>query len=264
VGDESCASCSSSLNLKLCSVCEAINAHSAKRCHSCKAEFGSEPEVATTLEADAPPRQDEAPEAAPAGRTLPAAWRSAAEESRRSSTKSAVALWVLPLVAAAAAYYLYDAVSQPARKPQVAQKLEATQKSAEPASQAQAAPHEPAKPQTTEVKQPQAPAVSGKISAPKTAPAPLPRVAPSATETKRATAGIPHAAAAAAAPPAAIPDSRRVAVTHTKAALTEAAAATTPPAAAASEGRSAVAETRNDEPAGCTAAVAALGLCKSK
>ena len=292
VGDESCSSCSSSLNLRLCSVCEAINAHSAKHCHSCKAEFGGEPEVAATLEADAPPREGEAQEAVPAGKMLPAAWRLAAEQARKRSTKSAVTLWALPLVAAGAGYYFY-AVSEAPHKPQVAPKVEAAQKVAVPASQSETAPQEAPKPQTVEVKPPQAPAVSGRIASPKTASAPVVR-SPAAAEPKRTTTAVTHtraagaplpvaataataapasnaAAAAAAEPPVAIQDPHGVPVTHTKkAVLTEAATATTAPAvsttaaAAASEGRSAVAETRNDEPAGCAAPVAALGLCKSK
>jgi hypothetical protein len=299
VGDESCASCSSSLNLRLCSVCEAINAHSAKHCHSCKAEFGAEPEAAATLEPVAPPREGEAQDAAFAGRTLPAAWRSAAEQARKRSTKLTATLWVLLLVAAGAGYHFY-AISQAPQKPQLAQKLEATRKPAEPASQPEAAPKELAKPQTVEVKPPQPAAVSGKISPAKTAPAPVARVAPAPSEPKRTSATVTHvraggtalpaaAAAATAAPasnaaaalasqlpaasqrPAANPERRAVPVTHTKAVLTETAAATTAApvaataaAAAASEGRSALAETRNDEPAGCPDAVAALGLCKSK
>ena len=291
VGDESCVSCSSSLNLRLCSVCEAINAHSAKHCHSCKVEFGAEPEVAATLEADPLPRELEAQEAVPAARMLPAAWRLAAEQARKRSTKSAVTLWALPLVAAGAGYYFY-AVSEAPHKPQVAPKVEASQKVAAPTSQAETAPKEAPKPQTVEVKPPQAPAVSGKIAAPKTASAPVAK-SPATADPKRTTGSVTHTRAAGTAlpvattavtaapasnaaatttsePPAAIPERRGVPVTHTKAVLTEAAAATTAPvaatatAAAASEGRSAVAETRNEEPAGCAAPVAALGLCKSK
>jgi hypothetical protein len=96
---------------------------------------------------------------------------------------------------------------------------------------------------------------------------------PSASDPKRANASIAHtsnaAPAAAIAPPGAMLERRYTPVTHTKPVVTEAAAATTAPvatnaAATASEGRSTVAETRNDEPAACSAAVAALGLCKSK
>ena len=69
--------------------------------------------------------------------------------------------------------------------------------------------------------------------------------------------------------PGAMPERRYTPVTHTKPVVTEAAAATTAPvvtnaAATASEGRSTVAETRNDEPAACSAAVAALGLCPAR
>jgi hypothetical protein len=37
-GEESCVSCSASLNLKLCERCDAINAADAERCHNCGAE----------------------------------------------------------------------------------------------------------------------------------------------------------------------------------------------------------------------------------
>jgi hypothetical protein len=249
VGDESCSSCSSSLNLKLCSACEAINAHSAERCHGCNADFRAEAEAAA-LEAE--PRPRDLHEAPFVYKTLPAAWRAAAQEARKRSTRVTVGLWLLPLLALGLGYYSYVTL----------QKSDAV-----PAAQAA---------------QMRAPAVSGKLAPPKTAPAPLARNM-QAPEPKRATSSVTHTRAgaaalpvAAAAPlpaasaanaasevPAANAERRHAPVTHTKAILTEAAAATTVPAAA-SEGRSVQAETRSDEPAGCAPAVVALGLCKSK
>ena len=41
-GDESCASCTTSLNVKLCGGCEAINASGAAKCYACGAELRAE------------------------------------------------------------------------------------------------------------------------------------------------------------------------------------------------------------------------------
>ena len=298
VGDEACSSCSSSLNLKLCSACEAINAHSAERCHGCDADFRAEAEAAA-LEAEPPPRGGEPHEAPFVYKTLPAAWRAAAQEARKRSTRVTVGLWLLPLAALGLGYYSYGALQKsdavPAAQAARESRIPAT---AEAAPREIARPEEVARPQTLEVRQTPTPAVSGKLSPPKSAPASLARNTP-VPEPKRATSAVTHTRAgaaalpvAAAAPlpaagatavmsqPAATPLSQPVAtpvgeppaataarshapVTHTKATLTEAAAATTVQAAA-SEGRSVQAETRSDEPAGCAPAVVALGLCKSK
>jgi hypothetical protein len=307
VGDESCSSCSSSLNLKLCSACEAINAHSAERCHGCNADFRAEAEAAA-LEAE--PRPRDLHEAPFVYKTLPAAWRAAAQEARKRSTRVTVGLWLLPLLALGLGYYSYVALqksdtvpaAQAARESRMPAKAEAAPREiARPEELAR--PQQVVRPQQVEVRQTPAPAVSGKLSSPKTAPAPLARNTP-VPEPKRATSVVTHTRAgaaalpvAAAAPlpaasataalsqpvatpvsePAATAERRHAPVTHTKAiltetkatltetkaTLTEAAAATTVPAAA-SEGRSVQAETRSDEPAGCAPAVVALGLCKSK
>jgi len=299
VGDEWCSSCSSSLNLRLCSACEAINANDAEHCHSCNAEFQIEPEV-VTFDMDAPPSREPVEAAAPAGKALPAVWRLATDHARKRSFRSAAVLAALPLLAAGAAYYFYDA-SQAAQAQRVAPKVEAAQQS-EPAPDPAAAP--PARPQTAEVKPAQAPAVSGKISAPRTASAPARSTLPSepkragaaVTHTRAAGAGATSGAATAAAPaktavttlpvsttlpasamsapanaeilpvsesPAAILEPRRNLVTHTKADLTESAVTTAAPAAA-TQVRTVPAEARSDEPAGCPPAVVALGLCKSR
>ena len=283
VGDQSCSSCSSSLNLRLCSVCEAINANSAERCHSCKAEFRAEPEIVTPLKADAPPGGGLAQEAPPVAKYLPAAWRIAAARGRKRRTKVAAALWLVSVLAAGLGSYFY-AVSRADQRLEAARKAEPTQTST-PAAKPEVAPRELAKPQAAEPQQAQAPAVSGKIAPARTPPAPTARSTPP-SEPKRTTAAVTHTRAAGADAPArttavalpvaAAPASAARAttlapseasvtqsVTHTKAALTEAAAATAAPAAA-TEGRTVPAETRSDEPAGCAASVAALGLCKSK
>jgi hypothetical protein len=291
VGDESCSSCSSSLNLKLCSVCEAINAHSAEHCHGCKADFRPAPEI-TTLEADAPPAGGLAQEGPPVAKYLPTAWRMAAERARKRSTKLAAALWLVSVLAAGLGSYFY-AVSRADQRPVAAQKVDAAQTSG-PAAKPEVGPRELARPQTAEPKQPQAPAASGKIAPARTPPAPTARSTPP-SEPKRTTAAVTHtraagadasarttavalpgvAAPAAATPAAAAPvpaasapilpvsEPPAASVTHTKTALTQAAAATAAPAAA-TEGRTVPAETRSDESAGCAPAVAALGLCKSK
>src|SRR4051812_27644036 len=141
VGDEWCSSCSSSLNLRLCSACEAINAHDAERCHGCNAEFRIEPEV-VTFDMDAPPSGDPVEAAAPAGKALPAVWRLATDNARKRSASSAAVLAVLPLLAAGAAYYFYAA----SQAPQLVPKVEAAQKS-EPAPNPEAGPKEPIRPQ---------------------------------------------------------------------------------------------------------------------
>jgi hypothetical protein len=303
VGDEWCSSCSSSLNLRLCSACEAINASDAERCHSCNAEFRIEPEV-VTFEMDAPPQVEPVAAAAPPGQALPAVWRLAADHARKRSSRSAAVLAVLPLLAAGAAYYFYAGSQAAPLAPQLAPKVEAAQKS-EPAPDPEAAPKEPARPQTAEVKPAQPPAVSGKITAPRTAAAPArttplsqpKRMGAAVTHTRAAGAEAPSRAAAADAPaepavatlpvpttlpvsatsasaanarilpvsesPTAIADPRRMSITHTKADLTESAVTTAAPVAAA-QVRTVPAEARNDEPTGCPPAVVALGLCKSR
>jgi hypothetical protein len=90
VGDESCASCSSSLNLRLCSACEAINANNAERCHSCGAQFDPEEKV------------------------LPAAWVAGAEQAVLRSRRIAAALWLVPVLAAGGLGYYFFGTPQAA------------------------------------------------------------------------------------------------------------------------------------------------------
>jgi hypothetical protein len=215
VGDEACSSCSSSLNLKLCSACEAINANDAERCHSCNAEFRVEPEV-VTFEMEAPPPGERFEEASPAGRTLPAVWQIAARQVLTRSTRSAAALAVLPLLAAGVAYYFY-AVSQPTdHEPQPAPKVQAAQKS-EPDPKPEITPSEPVRPQAPEPRQPHAPAVSGKIVPSKAA----------AASSRTAAASSRTAAAPSRSTPPSEPKRTTAAVTHTRAPGAEASSRTT-------------------------------------
>src|SRR3954451_22843352 len=125
VGDQWCSSCSSSLNLRLCSACEAINANDAERCHSCNAQFVVKPETAepVAVELDLRPSAGAGAEA-PVYEFLPATWQMPEEPVRKRRPTLAAALAVLPLLAAGTAYYFY-AASQASQAPQLAPKVEA-------------------------------------------------------------------------------------------------------------------------------------------
>ena len=245
VGEESCASCSSSLNLKLCSACEAINANNAERCHSCKAQFRAEPEV-VSFEMQAPPGElVEWP--APAGRTLPAVWRMAAEGARIPRSRSAPALAVvalvlaaLPLVVVAGLAYHFYAPSQAAKAPEPSTKLEAAVKRVpNPKANPEVSPGETARLQVAEPKPAPTPVVSARIAPSRPAPAPS-RNTP-LPEPKRTTAPVTHTRAAGADTPsrASVAEPSRAAAaevprkTDANAALPVVAARPTPAASAA-------------------------------
>lgn len=206
VGDESCASCSSSLNLRLCSACEAINANNAERCHSCGAQFGPETTGEALIEE----------------KVLPAAWVAGAKQAVLRGRRITVALWLAPALAAAAlAYYFYAT-------PGAAPKHVAA---------AQAAPVEKTSPATL-VK-------TGPVTTLKTGPVTVPAVeTKTAVEPKRTLAPVTHTRGADVAPPRTQPTpaavsepapvalERRIRVTHTKG---EAAAPVEPAAAPKSE-----------------------------
>ena len=228
VGDESCTSCSSSLNLKLCSACEAINANSAERCHSCGAQFVAQAEVA------APPEVQvlSADEAVPRAKSLPAAWVRAAERITWRSTRRRAALWSLPLAAAAglAGYYFYGMPE--------------------------------AIPQEKVLKQ--APAMTPSPSAAEAA-ATSPKAAPTAltqTATTARAAAVAPAPAASVVLPASVPAAsprRPVAVTHTRPAAAAAGVVAEAPAVAVPP------QTKpKDESSACAPAVVALGLCRAQ
>lgn len=262
IRDESCTSCSSSLNLRLCSACEAINANSAEHCHSCGAQFRAQAEVAERLEAPVLVDIESS-----GRRALPVAWALAAGRITRRSARRTAALWSLPLVTAAGlgAYYYYgtpEAAPQASGLKQVPapQAPEMTVKTA-PAPLAQARPvvetkaaptpkTTPAAPKATPAAPKATPAVvthtRAGVSAPPTVvsvPAPA---APAAAAPVQASAAAPVAAAR-----------RRVPVTHTRPEAAAAGAVTLEAAA----GGSAPAAAPKDESPGCAPAVAALGLC---
>jgi len=229
VGDESCASCSSSLNLRLCSACEAINAISAERCHSCGAAFGPAAESASVV--------DEVADAAPAvGKLLPMAWVIGAKQATQRGRRVRAALLVLPVLALGSAlYYFYGA------------------------------PHAaPVKQPAAEIKPPVAAAKPAPIAESKVSFEPK-RALTAVTHTRVAAVATPAKPAPAAAPAAsesaaAVGVERRGRVTHTRAGPNEAAEAGAAPAFA---GASVPSTGAKVEPAGCTPEVVALGLCKS-
>src|SRR5688500_12099506 len=63
VGEESCVRCSSSLNLRLCSGCEAINDHTADQCHSCGEAFAND--VSAPAPVEEPPAAMDPPRSEP-------------------------------------------------------------------------------------------------------------------------------------------------------------------------------------------------------
>ena len=264
VGDESCASCSSSLNLRLCSACEAINANSAPQCHSCGAHFGAEAEVTS-------PAEEVGAEAPADEKILPAAWVVGAEQATRRSRRATAALWLVVVLGMASfTYYFYGAQPQPAPK----------QLAAEPPAPAAAAELLELKVPPPEIKQPPAPKVVVQ-------PAPTPVAqARTAFEPKRALAPVTHTrdagvatpvktipAAAPAVPAVAAPVvaaavsesapvvvERRARVTHTRTEPSEAPVAGAGPSVVPVSVPGTAAKV---EPAPCAPAVAALGLCKS-
>lgn len=253
VGDESCTSCSSSLNLRLCSACEAINANSAERCHSCGAQFDAKAEAAASVVVEA---TQEAP--ASEEKVLPAAWLAGAEDATRHGRRAAAALWLLPILAVTSfAYYFYGA-SQAAPKPAAA-----------PAARAGVAQATPVTPAAEVVRATTAPvrATTAPVDPGKTAFEPKRTLTP-VTHTRGESAAIPVKAIPAAAPavatappapnePAPVALERRPRVTHTKAEPSEAAEA-------GAVGASVPSAAVKLEPAACAPGVAALGLCKTK
>lgn len=274
VGDESCAACSSSLNLKLCSACEAVNASAAKRCHACGAEFGPE--------AAAPAAVEESTVffvQAVAEKSLPAT-RRLSDAPRAPARRGRAVAWTLAIALAAGAGYAYYRHDLPAL--QLAKDyLRSVIGSAIAPTPAPAKVVEPTPPAPVAVSAPKPVAVA------ESAPPPAPLQTPPKTaksglaqatrpaEAKRAPSPVTHtrggtAPAAAAAAPAIAPAesaaapapvaARPVRVTHTKASEPGEAPAVAASAAVLSQPRI---DPVKDQP-GCPPAVAALGLCISK
>jgi hypothetical protein len=227
VGVESCTSCSSSLNLKLCGACEAINANRAERCHCCGAQFRLEPQIVSAVE------EGLAYDAPEAGKALPATWVASAEAGTARGRTVRAALWIVPLLAAAGLSYHFYGTSQagPAEAPA---EVEVAQPATAPT---------PTTPEIAELKQ--APAVAVRASSVthtlKSTPAAVPTVSERAPATmQRETAPV----------------------THTRAAVAQATEAAAVPAAAA-VGASVPSEAAKNESAACAPSVVALGLCQS-
>src|SRR5688572_16413000 len=118
-GEEWCRSCSSSLNLRLCTGCEAVNGATADRCHNCGAGFEQEtPRAVATA-----PFEELVLDEAPALRSLPAMRRSEDTITASPSRGRGAALWTvaIALVAGSAyAYYHYELPGVPAAKGAIA------------------------------------------------------------------------------------------------------------------------------------------------
>lgn len=250
VGDQWCGTCSSSLNLKLCSACEAINGHAAAKCHSCGVEFGTEvpaPEAPAPA-ADAPRTQPRHAEATvevsiaddtPEPRSLPMR-RYELAPRRGSRVAQAAILWSVAIilgVGAAYAYHHYQvsgwpAVSglisakvAPAPVPRVAAAPEPKAETAPPAGPAAKAAPVSAK----AAKAPVAQASPAPSVAPAAAPAPEPKPKAAPVAPKMAKAAPPQAPPAPEATRAVAP------VTHTRggSAPVEPSASPRPPITAA-------------------------------
>lgn len=268
VGDESCLSCSSSLNLKLCSACEAINANRAERCHSCGSAFiAREPAAVPVLE-DAVAFVDLAP-----SKWLPAKVRFVETVLPPRSRARAIALWTAPLVIVVAVlpYYLNGQPSAVAKtaapvpaSPAASQALAAPQARTEPARPVAKAPEPGARSASTDPKRPSA--ITHTRAGAETAP--LAVTAPVATKRVAAQAkaapAVKTAPAALAAPALAAPAAPAYGrVTHTQAPEP----GTAPAVAPAAEAPPAVQPqptALKDSSLACAPAVAALGLCSTK
>ena len=254
VEDKFCEACGSSLDLRFCPACEAVNGRGATHCHSCS----------TALPADAP-KETAAPEAQ---FRPPLRWR--VIEVDRSPARQAMVvtgrtLLALSLVALGALAYHFYGEWSPAAKAAAA--------AAAPAAGASVAPRtEPPAPAPAPVA-----AVPAEPIKPKVAPAPASapkRAAPEPKQVRRAS-GVTHLRGAAPAPAIAAPEPQEKTVTP---APPPAAAPSSPPAAAPSYARvthtrpgtaapvveaTPAASPKSAAAAACPETVAALGLCSA-
>lgn len=267
VGEESCTRCSSMLNLRLCSACEAINDHTAERCHGCGEEFTNDVSVSTPAEDRAtfvepePARREATKVEATvevamieglAPRSLPTRRLIDLPPRRGTRIAHAAALWTGAIVVGLGAgygYHRYQASGGPAVSASSAPEVPLAAKP--PAASASAEPIPAAEP-----------TVAPAPASPKTPKSSATQAKPRA-EPKGRVATVTHTQAgsgpaeAPARPSAPAPHSR---VTHTKApvpgeaAAVAASAATQPP----------IEKPMNPNPSVCAPAVEALGLCTSK
>ena len=272
-GDEACASCTTSLNVILCTACEAINAASASECHACGAQLKVHTAQAKAQE-KLEPRFEETIEVIEMERpkrsfpsmhvhTLP----KAAKVARRAG---ALLVFGIVFVAGGVASHLWykNGSASSAGPTNTAQGLIAAP--AEPkvapapvASGAAATTPPPvAGPASTSGVTHTRAAEAPKVEAPKVTIAPKAAVAPQRKVSPKvaaaARAATPVSAAAVAEPVA--PDATYSKVTHTRkaAAIAIEKPLEPPPAVAAPARVPATKEQSN----GCAPGVAALGLCK--
>ena len=100
-GDEACAACSSSLNLKLCGACEAVNAARAEKCHGCGAPLAEEvPVEVPVLETLAAEEKSFATEPPPR-KSLPMRLR-VIDMNATARTSRFAGVWVVSVAVAAA------------------------------------------------------------------------------------------------------------------------------------------------------------------
>src|SRR5688572_21576419 len=266
VEDKFCEACGSSLDLRFCPACEAVNGRGATRCHSCSAALPADAAEETAApEEAAAPGETAAPQAQAQFRP-PLRWR-VIEADRSPARQAAVltgrALLALSLVALGALAYHFYGEWSPAAKAAAAAAAPAAGASvaprAEPPAPAPApvaaVPPEPLKPKV-------APAAA---SAPKRA-APEPKRAAQEPKQARRASAVTHLRGTAPAPAIAAPEPQEktvapapppaaeashARVTHTRPGTAVPVVETTPPASPKSAASA------------CPEAVAALGLCSA-
>ena len=272
-GDEACASCATSLNVKLCASCEAINAANAEKCHACGAELRPEPASAAAQETVEV--IEEMASRRPLASMHDYAWqRKTAVGVRRAG---ALMVFVLVFIAGGAAYHVWMGMSSSggatqsisARVVQQAQSF-VEQRSAAAPAQPQAAPAPstavPAKTVTHTrlgAAVPPAPITEPQPTAEITKrkpTAPAPRAAPPMAK----IAPIEATAAVAVVPalPAVISESSHTQVTHTRRGAASAEMPVTKSEAGATVAPAEPAKSAGEPSSGCAPGVAALGLCK--
>jgi hypothetical protein len=251
--DNACAACGSTLNLRVCPACEAINNQSAQKCHACGAAFAEGP--ATVIEETVRAAPGEIP-----GRIgrMPMLFEQMAAP-RPAYRMARMAIVVVPLLALGyGAGYFYrgksatpiatDKQTDPAT-PKVVQRDSSTVTAQSDAAAPKAVVSGTAEGKITGVthlRRGDAP-----VAAAAAAPVPV-RVEP-----KPAKPAAPVAPERTATIPGPAPTQSHF-VTHTRAPRTAVPPTPTPPTAAASTAAAVVAPA-----SACAESVAALGLCKA-
>ena len=231
-GDKFCAQCASSLDLKLCGSCEAMNANSDARCYKCGAELWAEPRAPVPVQ----------------------------DPSRPANRGTAVLFGVpIALVAGTVAFY-FNGQTVPSN-------TGATSTIVAPAPEVRTASWGPV--QSSHLAGDTA--VSAKIMS-----VSVTQAMPAAVVMERAVSSVTHTRARPVATPVAVsspePSREKLAapsysrVTHTKAqepARKPRSGAAAFAVAASLPGEESI-DSREEQPDGCAAGVAALGLCLNK